>query len=137
MKRALIVALLLGACASPPRELPPPPLPERAGVDPLVAARAEGIAFRAVGDGFVLDIFHEARIRLTITASGETLVFPKPEPRYPRWNGSIYETQTEAHRLNIQIRDDRPCEGPDRALYPTTVALRFDGNEMRGCGRAL
>lgn len=137
MIRALALAFTLAACAGrqAPRELPPPQLPERAGVDPIIAARAEGIEFRAVGDGFVLDIFREDRVRLTRTASGDALTFPKPEPRYPRWNGEIYETEVDAHTLTIRIRDDRPCERDDRASFQTRVELIADGVELEGCGR--
>jgi hypothetical protein len=130
-------ALLLAACGgnAAREELPPPPLPERAGVDPLVAARAEGVEFRAVGDGFVLNIFRAERIRLTLTATGEELIFAKPEPQYPRWSGSIYDGSNDAHVLHIEIRNDRPCERADRGTYPITVHIRLDDRELEGCGR--
>jgi hypothetical protein len=82
MRAVLMSALLLAACGANAarQELPAPELPQRAGVDPVVAARAEGIEFRAVGDGFVLDIFREERIRLTLEKEGE-LMFDKPDPR--------------------------------------------------------
>lgn len=136
IRTALLSALLLAACSANAarEELPPPQLPQRTGVDPLVAARAEAIEFRAVGDGFVLDIFHDERIRLTLDKEGE-LVFAKPEPRYPRWNGSIYETANEGYTLAIEIRDDRPCRREDRATYPTTVHIVLNDLELNGCGR--
>lgn len=137
MHRALLIGLCfaLAACGGEAarRELPAPQLPQRAGVDPIVAARAEGVEFRAVGDGVVVDIFRENRVR--VTASGEALNFSKPEPRYPRWNGVIYETENEAHSLTIRIRDDRPCQSADRALYPTLVEIVLDEVEYSACGR--
>lgn len=137
MRAVILATLLLTACAGNVREeLPPPELPQRTGVDPIVAARAEGIEFRAAGDGFVLDIFREERIRLTLDKEGE-LMFPKPEPRYPRWNGSIYETANETHRLAIEIRDDRPCRDAQRAEYPTTVHIVLNELELNGCGRGF
>lgn len=136
MRAVLLGALVLAGCAGNMREeLPPPPLPQRTGVDPAIAARAEGIEFRAIGDGFVLDIFRVERIRLTLTATGEELVFPKPEPQYPRWYGSIYHTSHEGRVLRIEIRNDHPCERPDRATYPIEVELRLDDRELQGCGR--
>lgn len=136
--RALIFAAALAACSSaPPAELPPPELPQRAGVDPIVAARAEGVEIRAVGEDFVLDIFRESRIRLTLTDTGEALEFAKPEPLYPRWNGSIYETANDAHALEITIRNDRRCEQANRALYPDVVEIELDGRNLAGCGRTL
>jgi hypothetical protein len=136
MRAALIAALLLAACGGNVREeLPPPQLPERAGVDPLVAARAEGVEFRAVGDGFVLDIFPAERIRLTLTTTGEELNFAKPEPQHPRWYGSIYTTSNAQHALDVEIHNHRPCESADRATYPITVHIRLDDRELEGCGR--
>ena len=136
MRAAIFAAFLLAACGANAarEELPPPQLPQRMGVDPLVAARAEGIEFRAVGDGFVLDIFRDERIRLTLDKEGE-LLFAKPEPRFPRWNGSIYETANEGYTLAIEIRDDRPCRGENRATYPTTVHILLNELELSGCGR--
>jgi hypothetical protein len=137
MRAAIFAALLLAACGgnAAREELPAPPLPERAGVDPLVAARAEGVEFRAVGEGFVLDIFRTDRIRLTLTATGEELTFPKREPQYPRWYGSIYDVSNDAHVLHIEIRNDHPCERADRGIYPITVHIRLDDRELEGCGR--
>ncbi len=134
--RALLLAagLMLAACANG-AELPAPQLPERAGVDPLVAARAEGIEIRATGEGFVLDIFREERIRLTLTETGEELIFPRPEPQYPRWYGSIYFTTHEGRVLRVEIRNDHPCRRADRATYPIEVVIRLDGRPMVGCGR--
>ncbi|HYD86532.1 MAG TPA: hypothetical protein VEA80_03590 [Vitreimonas sp.] len=134
----LIAAFACAACSSaPPRELPPPELPQRAGVDPLVAARAEGVEFRGVGEGFVLEIMREDVIRLTQTASGETLTFAKPEPQLPRWNGSIYATTAGTHELYVAIRNDRPCERADRAVYPIRVEIRLDDRVFTGCGRGF
>lgn len=136
--RALVLAtLLLSACAggAAREELPPPQLPQRAGVDPTVAARAEGVELRAVGEGFVLDIYRTDRIRLTLTGTGQDLVFPKTEPRFPRWNGSIYHTAADGRVLYIEIRNDRRCERDDRQTYPIRVDVSLDGREMTGCGR--
>ena len=138
MRAAIFAALLLAACNGNVREeLPPPPLPERTGVDPLVAARAEGVEFRAIGDGFVLDIFRTERIRLTLTATGEELVFAKPEPQYPRWHGSIYETASGTRTLSVEIRNYLPCEREDRTTYPITTTITLDGRDLEGCGRAF
>lgn len=131
--------LLLAACAalaacssSPPEELPPPMLPQRAGVDPLVAARAEGVAFRATGPAFVLHIYREDRIVLTLDATEES--FPKPEPVLPRWHGEIYETENERHRLSVMIRRSVPCPTQSGEYV---VALHYDEAELTGCGRDL
>lgn len=139
MRPAIFAALLLAACAgnAARQELPPPQLPQRTGVDPLVAARAEGVEFRAVGDGVVVDIFRAERIRLTLTAAGEELVFAKPVPQYPSWRGSIYETASGRRTLRVEIRNSLPCEREDRAAYPISVVIDLDGGEMQACGRAF
>lgn len=135
MRPLLLTAafVLLAACSTAPsEELPPPQLPQRAGVDPVVAARAEGIEFRAVGDGFVLDIFRAERIRLRLTETDTTLEFPRPEPRYPRWNGTIFDTAGDAGELYIEIRDDRPC-----STGSPTVNVRLASRSFTGCGRSF
>ena len=138
MRAALLAALLLAACSGNVREeLPPPQLPQRTGVDPFVAARAEGIEFRAVGAGIVVDIFRADRIRLTRTETNEAMIFPKPEPQLPRWAGSIYETSSDGRTLAIEIHDHRPCESGDRALYPTSVVIVLDDAEIAACGRSF
>ncbi|MGQ0533734.1 MAG: hypothetical protein ACT4OF_13745 [Caulobacteraceae bacterium] len=137
--RALILALALAACSSAPEELPPPQLPQRAGIDPIVAARAEGVVFRALGHApdFVLQIYRDDRITLTWDAHHET--FPKPEPMLPRWNGEIYETQNERHTLRVEVERYRPCADPPVGgeTRSITVIVTLDGGELRGCGQSL
>jgi|LNFM01.2.fsa_nt_gb hypothetical protein len=132
--RILIAAtalFALAACSTTPRdELPPPQLPQRAGVDPVVAARAEGIEFRATGDGFVLEIYRTERIDLKLAEAEQVLTFPRTEPRMPAWHGSVYWTEAAGRRLEIDIHEGRPC--PDGGA---SVVVRLDYEEFRGCGR--
>lgn len=135
--RILFACLALAACSSaPPQELPPPQLPQRAGVDPIVAARAEGAVFRAVGQdpAFVLHIYREDRIVLTLDAGATEESFPKPEPLLPRWHGEIYETENERHRLSVMIRRSLRCPTQSGEYV---VTLRYDETELTGCGRDL
>ncbi len=136
--RALALALLLAACAAPRDELPMPSLPQRAGVDPVVAARAEGVDFRAVGHApdFVLQIYRDDRITLAWDAGAHEETFPKTEPVYPRWNGEIYHTHNGEHALMIEIRRSLPCvhEGE---RFESTVRIEIDRIERRGCGRSM
>jgi hypothetical protein len=141
--RALLLALpLLAACSSSrPQDLPPPQLPQRAGVDPIVAARAEGVAFRAVGHGpdFVLHIYREDRITLAWDHGAHQETFPKPDPILPRWHGEIYETQNERHRLRVEIARARVCTDAEAngEIWPTTVRVIIDDETREGCGRDL
>jgi hypothetical protein len=137
--RAVVLALLLAACSSgPPEELAPPPLPQRAGIDPVIAARAEGVVFRALGDGpdFVLHIFRGDRIFLAWDYGANQQSFPKPEPILPAWNGEIYETQNEAHTLRVEIRR-LACVDVNGQTLPARVTVVIDGEERTGCGRDL
>jgi hypothetical protein len=137
--RALLLALALSACAGgrAPQELPAPQLPQRAGVDAIVAARAEGVEFRVFGDGVVIDIFRADRMRLSRSPGTEVITFPKPEAQHPRWSGEIYETESDGHTLRIEIHRSRACASGNRALYPTHVEIVLDGQAIAACGRAL
>lgn len=133
---SLCLLLLVASCSTPGGrgELPPPTLPQRAGVDPTIAARAAGVAFEASGEGFVLQIYRQDRITLSWNAGAQSATFPLTEPRYPRWNGEIYETSNDAHRLRVEIRR-LPCDGPDGQSRPARVRVQVDDQEMTGCGR--
>lgn len=131
MRHALITAVLLAACATP-QDLPPPQLPQRAGVDAAVAARADGVRFEAHGENFRLRLYDD-RIALSV-ANGAELIFPRPEPQYPRWSGVVYSTENAEHRLGVSIRRDRPCP-TDRGARPVEILL--DGSAFTGCGRAF
>jgi uncharacterized membrane protein len=130
--RRVILALALTACASPPQELPPPLLPQRAGVDATVALRAEGVRYLAIGEEqFVLRIYDD---RISFARAGQDeLNFPQTEPLYPRWNGEIYETEANGHRLRLEIRRRGECADKNGR---DTVAVTLDGAAMMGCGRA-
>lgn len=131
--RILLLALALAACSTSPREeLPPPQLPQRAGVDQTVALRAEGVNYYAHGENFTLRMFDD---RIVFSSPGAPdKVFPRPEPQHPVWFGEIYTTANDQHRLYLTLRFDRPCpsgNGED------IVALHVDGAEFEGCGRRL
>lgn len=124
---------LLAACAtSQPQGLPPPPLPERAGVDPLVAARSEGVRFMAHGSAPMFHLrFYDDRI--TFSEDGATWqTFPRPEAIHPRWYGEIYTSSNGAHELRIEVRRDRRCETQPGYVV---VGVQLDGATLDGCGR--
>lgn len=115
MRAMIIAAAWLAACASP-------------------TAPEADVRFRAVGDDFVLEFVGDEQIRLNLTAEGNVLSFPTPEVRFPRWNGSIYETVAQGRRIAIHIRDDRPCALGDRRA-PPTVIIYLHNQILTGCGR--
>ena len=138
MRAPLLALLTLGACTvTPAPELAPPAQPQRAGIDPIIAARAAGAEIHIVGDDYVIQIMRENEIVLTRAADNTREIFPKPEPQHPRWSGERYTTENAARRLTIEVRDDRPCERADRATYPTRIDVILDGEETTACGVRL
>jgi hypothetical protein len=141
MIRAILLATALAACSTAPRdELPTPQLPQRAGIDPLIAARAEGVVFRAQGANpdFVLHLYRDDRIFVSWDQGARQEHFPASEPILPAYRGRVFETRNEHSTLRVDIRDG-PCR--DEALGPqvfsATVIVWIDGVERRGCGRDL
>jgi hypothetical protein len=134
--RALILALALAACSTP-ADLPPPQLPQRAGVDPLVAARAEGVVFRAQGASpdFILHLYRDNRISVSWDAGAHQERFPASEPVLPAWNGEVYDTRNESYELHVEIRH-APCRDGER-VFSDTVVVSINGEERRGCGSRL
>lgn len=132
MIRAALLALTLTACAGAPQDLPAPVLPQRIGTDSIVALRADGVRYAAIGESqFVLRIYDD---RISFTRTGEqALSFPQTEPVYPRWNGEIYETEANGRRLRVEIRRRGECADKDGR---DTVEVTLDGAAMTGCGRA-
>ncbi len=138
--RALLLAFALAACSTAPPELPAPQLPQRAGVDPVIAARAEGVVFRAEGSdpAFVLHLYRDNSILLSWDNGAHQERFPATEPQHPAWSGEVYFVANERYRARIEVRD-RPCR--DRAfgdaVLPRTVIVSIGGEDFLGCGRAL
>lgn len=133
--RAVALALSLAACAIPASA---PTSTNPAGIDPVIAARASGVEFRAVGDrpDFVLHIYRDDRIFLAWDHGQHQELFPKGEPMLPRWNGEIYQTRNESHALRIEIRH-RPCRDVGGQTHPADVTVEIDGDERHGCGFEL
>lgn len=135
--RALILALALASCSSaPPPELPPPQLPQRTGVDPLVEARTQGVVFRAIGAGFVFDLIRDNRAALVWGDQRHT--FENVATRIPAYRGTVYDAQTEHGALLVEVRDTlcRDALEPDH-VFPHRVTVTFHGETRRGCGRPL
>jgi hypothetical protein len=134
--RALVLALALAACSSsPPAQLPAPQLPQRAGVDPIVAARAEGVRFLARGGEpvpFSLSIYDD-RVLLLIEDE-RPLQFPAAEQTFPRWNGVIYTARMGGDEIVVNVRRYLPC--PDQPGY-SVVDVSVNGGELHGCGREI
>lgn len=136
MKRAALLALALAACSTgAPSELPPPQLPQRAGVDPLVAARAAGVRYEARGEGFTLALYRDDHI--TLTWDGQERAFFDPETILPAYRGEIYEARDGDAALRVEIRS-APCpDAQSGETWSAHVSVQLNGETRRGCGRAL
>lgn len=144
MKLRAIFATLafLAACSSSQTaELPPPELPQRAGVDPIIAARAEGVVFRARGSNpdFLLHVFrNNERIFLAWDDGQHQQTFANIRVTLPAYRGTIYEATNERHQLRVEVRE-APCRDANinDETFSAIVIVRIDNEERRGCGREL
>jgi hypothetical protein len=141
LRAALVSFILAAACSTPPTELPPPELPQRAGVDPIIAARAEGVTFRALGANpdFLLHIFrNNERIFLAWDNGAHQEMFTDVQVTLPAYRGTIYEAANEGRRLRVEVRE-APCRdaGVSGERFSAIVIVSIDGEERRGCGRVL
>lgn len=141
LRAALASIVFAAACSSPPDELPAPELPQRAGVDPIIAARAEGVVFRALGSNpdFLLHIFrNNERMFLAWDNGAHQETFTDVQVTLPAYRGTIYEATNERHRLRVEVRD-APCRDPNSnsETFSAVVIVHIDGEERRGCGRVL
>lgn len=135
--RALLLAIAVAACSSsPPPELPPPQLPQRAGVDPLVEARAQGVVFRGIGAGFTFDLIRENRAALTW--DGQRFAFENVATRIPAYRGTVYDAQGDVGALLVEVRDT-PCRDAlaPGEVFPHRVTVTFRGQTRQGCGRSI
>jgi membrane-bound inhibitor of C-type lysozyme/uncharacterized membrane protein len=101
-------------------------------------ARFRGVDFRAVGNepGWYLEIINGDRIIFVTDYGRSAYVFPAPMPHIDRKIGRIrYQTATKQNLLMVTI-EDRPCvDSMSGERFEATVTLKFDGHELRGCGR--
>ena len=120
---------------TPPAPLPAPALPERAGVDPLVAARAAGVMFEARGEGFTLARFRDQHF--LVRWDGRERAFFDPTPETPAYRGEIFNAQDSDGRLRVEIRTG-PCpDAQSGETWSAHVLVRLDDETRRGCGRPL
>jgi hypothetical protein len=134
--RALVIALALASCTmTPPPNLPPPELPQRAGIDPLVAARAAGVVYQGRGEGFTLALHRDRHIAFTWGEAEHA--FFNPTLVQPAYRGEIYEAIDGARTLRVEIRNGPCLDAESGETWSATVSVQLDGEIRRGCGRGL
>lgn len=134
--RAALLALALAACSTgAPPDLPPPQLPERTGVDPLVAARAAGVRYQARGEGFTLALYRDEHI--TLTWDGQERAFFNPQTIMPAYRGEIYEARDGDTSLRVEIRSGHCPDAERGETWSANVSVALNDQTRRGCGRGL
>ncbi len=104
-------------------------------------AKLRGVDFRATGNepGWFMEIAHDSI--LVVADYGElTLSFPTPTPiEDAAKRQTTFETASGEHSLLVLLElEERRCQDSMADEdYETTVTIRLDGRELRGCGRAL
>ncbi|MGH7482797.1 MAG: COG3650 family protein [Longimicrobiales bacterium] len=95
-----------------------------------------GVDFRAFGQepGWTLEIDRERWLRF-LGDYGEREVFtPVPSPDTSRPGMIVYDATTQAHHLLVTILDEPCSDIMSGEPFPSTVIVRLDGVEYRGCG---
>ncbi len=103
-------------------------------------ARLSGVDFRAVGQepGWLLDVDDGERIVLLAAYGSERYVFPASAPEVDRAAATTtYRAAAGGHELVVLIEERLCHDGMSGEPYESTVSVRLDGEELRGCGRAL
>jgi uncharacterized membrane protein len=129
------VALLPAAC----RTAPPAPGPA-ADPSPWEAARARGVDFRAVGNepGWFLELDDGVQIVLVSDYGRRRAEAPAPEPTVDEAAREItFSTAARGTSLVVTLSPG-PCEDTmSGESFDTTVTVRYGGETLQGCGRAL
>jgi len=99
-------------------------------------AKLDGVDFRAVGNepGWVLEIQQQSRIVLLTDYGAQRVERPLPPPeedqeaRRTRWDAGDLQVESAA----------RPChDSMSGEAFESTVVVTWQGQTLRGCGRAL
>ncbi|MFN3596969.1 MAG: COG3650 family protein [Rubricoccaceae bacterium] len=157
---SLLALLLLAACgrAEAPAVDPPPQAPTAAesarsaesavtasadgpegAASPWEAARARGVAFRAVGQepGWVLEVYNDSLVVLEADYGTDRLAMPI-RATLVTGNEFSFDGRPDGRMLSV-VAVEAPCRDTmSGEAYPATVTVRLDGERsLQGCGRAL
>ena len=133
------LGLLLSACAlGPATTSPPASEPYEGSSGPWDAARLAGVTFRATGNepGWFVEVYPDSLVFVT-AYGGERYAFVPYTASAPEAEPFVYEASSDAHTITVTLADV-PCQD-DMSGQPfeTSVAVVFDGETLRGCGRSL
>jgi len=104
------------------------------------AAKLDGVDFRAVGNepGWELRISNGDQIAFVTDYGGTHYEFTAPNPQTDQEaRKTQYRIISDSHEMEV-ILDGRSCQDTmSDETFETTVTVRLDGTEYRGCGKAL
>jgi len=106
-------------------------------------AKARGVRFRGIGQepGWIVDVLGDPgseRLELTADYGEIKLNFDKATREEmsapPR---TMYRAKSGDHSIEIEVTPVACADAMSGQPYENTVVVRFDGRELRGCGKAL
>ena len=102
-----------------------------------VEAEGCGVDFRGVGQepGWVLEIDCEKEISLLTDYGQQRVVFPLATQRSAADSAVTYRANSGEHSIEVRIVPVACQDVMSGDPYPATVAVRFDGRALEGCGR--
>lgn len=100
------------------------------------AARLDGVHFRAIGQepGWSLEI-RDDRIDLVLDYGRTKVSVPVEMETGDRW--TTYRSTDDEHDVTVVLRGTPCTDTMSGERFETTVGLRVDGRDLRGCGRPL
>jgi putative lipoprotein len=107
------------------------------------AAKARGVRFRGIGQepGWIVDVLGDpGSERLELTADyGELTLSFDPVTREEKSDPvrTFYRGKSLDHSIEVEIIPEKCADTMSGQPYDNTVFVRFDGRELRGCGKKL
>lgn len=133
----LALSFVLGACDAPEIAQTQPP---NSGLDVWAQARQQGVDFRATGNepGWVLEIRDGESIVLVADYGSSRYEIARPETAVdPLSGGRVIRSAGSPAGFEVILIDQTCSDDMSGELFPTTVLLKLDEQQLRGCGRPL
>lgn len=103
-------------------------------------AKFNGVEFRAVGNepGWYLEFYIEEKIVFVTEYGQDKYTFPyiKAEENQEK-RTSHWCTQTDEHKLEVIAKAVKCVDTMSGEQFESTVVVKLDGKEYRGCGKSL
>ncbi len=135
---ALGLMIAFGACAPGPAATAPDE-PYEGSDAPWDAARLAGVGFRATGNepGWLVEVYPDSLLVFTTNYGADTVRFPTFSAREEGAGTFVYEASADGHALTVTLTDTFCQDDMSGQPFDTSVAVVFDGEPLRGCGRHL